>query len=55
MTVAELIKELQQYKPEAEVVTVGACRSFTGDGPDFFDAEPFITEENNGMKVVIRA
>ena len=55
MTVAELIKELQQYKSDAEVVAVGACRSFTGDGPDFYDAEPFITTEKDGMKVVIHA
>ena len=55
MTVAELIKELQRYKPEAEVVAVGACRSFTGDGPDFFEADPFITDEKDGMKVIIQA
>lgn len=55
MTVAELIKELQTHKQDAEVVVVGATRSFTGDGPDFFDAEPFITEEKDGMKVVLQA
>jgi hypothetical protein len=54
MTVAELIKELQTYKQDAEIVVVG-CSWFGTNTPEHFDAEPFITVEKDGAKVVLQA
>ena len=54
MTVAQLIEELKTHKQDAEIVVVG-CSWMGANEPVHFDAEPFITEEKDGMKVVIQA
>jgi hypothetical protein len=54
MTVAQLIEELKTHKQDAEVVVLG-CSWVGSGGPVFFDAEPFVTEEKDGAKVVLQA
>jgi hypothetical protein len=45
---------LKTYKQDAEVVVVGCSWSGMNE-PAHYDAEPFITDEKEGMKVVIQA
>lgn len=54
MTIAQLIEELKTYKQDAEVVVVG-CSWVGASEPVHFDAEPFITVEKEGTKVVLQA